>query len=106
MPRSAGRGRRLAAAVPEVLGRPPGRPRTLPRQRLTGRSRQMNHTDTDGTLHTQNGRFGLRFERPLAHPAGKIWQALTDAEALHHWFPQDVTADLRPGGKMLFSFRN
>src|ERR1700678_1113163 len=106
MPRSAGRGRRLAAGVPEVLGRPPGRPRTLPRQRRTGRSREMNHTDTDGTLYTENGLFVLRFERHLAHPALKVWLALTDAAALHHWFPQDVTADLRPGGKMLFSFRN
>ena len=66
----------------------------------------MNQIATDGTLHTENGLFVLRFERHLAHPALKVWQALTDAAALHHWFPQDVTADLRPGGKMLFSFRN
>jgi uncharacterized protein YndB with AHSA1/START domain len=66
----------------------------------------MNRIATDGTLHTENGLFVLRFERHLAHPAGKVWHALTDAGALRHWFPQDVTADLRPGGKMLFSFRN
>jgi uncharacterized protein YndB with AHSA1/START domain len=65
----------------------------------------MNHIDPDGTLHTEDGLTVLRFERHLAHPAAKVWHALTDAEALRHWFPQDVTADLRPGGKMLFTFR-
>ncbi len=65
----------------------------------------MNHADADGTLHTEDGLTVLRFERHLAHPAAKVWHALTDTEALRHWFPQDVTADLRPGGKMLFTFR-
>jgi len=65
----------------------------------------MNNEDADGTLHTENGLTVLRFERRLGHPAGKVWHALTDAEAMRHWFPQDVTADLRPGGKMMFTFR-
>jgi uncharacterized protein YndB with AHSA1/START domain len=68
----------------------------------------MNRAAIDGTLHVENGLTVLRFERRLAHPAGKVWHALTDSEALRHWFPQDVTADLRPGGQMpprVFAYR-
>jgi uncharacterized protein YndB with AHSA1/START domain len=59
----------------------------------------------DGTLHEEDGRFFLRFERRLAHPPEKVWTALTDPAELTHWFPVDVQADLRPGGKMQFTFR-
>lgn len=58
-----------------------------------------------GTLNSENGRFVLRFERRLFHPPEKVWRALTDPAELRHWFPQDVEADLRPGGKMRFEFR-
>lgn len=59
-----------------------------------------------GTLHAENGRFVLRFERRLAHPAEKVWKALTDRAELAYWFPTDIEADLRPGAKMRFVFRN
>jgi uncharacterized protein YndB with AHSA1/START domain len=59
----------------------------------------------NGTLHEEDGRFALRFERRFAHPAEKVWRALTDPAELRHWFPQVVEADLRPGGKMRFSPR-
>jgi len=59
----------------------------------------------NGTLHAEAGRYVLRFERQLAHPPEKVWQALTDPAELTHWFPQDVEADLRPGGKMCFVSR-
>lgn len=59
----------------------------------------------NGTLHAGAERFVLRFERRLAHPPEKVWKALTDPAELSHWFPQDVEADLRPGGKMRFAFR-
>ena len=59
----------------------------------------------NGTLHAREGRFVLRFERRLAHPPEKVWAALTDPAELRHWFPQDVEADLRPGGTMRFTFR-
>ena len=59
----------------------------------------------NGTLHAGEGRFVLRFERRLAHPLEKVWAALTDPAELGHWFPQDVEADLRPGGTMRFTFR-
>lgn len=48
----------------------------------------------------------LRFERRLAHPAERVWTALTDRAELAHWFPADIEADLRPGGKMRFVFRD
>jgi uncharacterized protein YndB with AHSA1/START domain len=60
----------------------------------------------NGTLHAEDGRFVLRFERHLAHPAEKVWTALADRAELAHWFPTDIEADLRPGGKMRFVFRN
>jgi uncharacterized protein YndB with AHSA1/START domain len=60
----------------------------------------------EGKLETSSdGRYVLRFERRLAHSMTEVWHALTDPEALGHWFPQDVEADLRPGGKILFSHR-
>lgn len=59
----------------------------------------------NGTLHVEDGRYVLRFERRLPHPPEKVWAALTDPAELTHWFPQDVEADLRPGGKMRFNFR-
>jgi uncharacterized protein YndB with AHSA1/START domain len=60
----------------------------------------------NGTLHAEDGRYVLRFERRLAHPAERVWTALTDRAELAHWFPTDIEADLRPGGKMRFVFRN
>jgi uncharacterized protein YndB with AHSA1/START domain len=60
----------------------------------------------NGTLRTEDGRYVLRFERHLAHPAAKVWTALTDRAELAHWFPTDIEADLRPGGKMRFVFRD
>ena len=59
----------------------------------------------NGTLHAGEGRFVLRFARRFAHPPEKVWAALTDPAELSHWFPQDVEADLRPGGTMRFTFR-
>ena len=60
----------------------------------------------EGTLDTtSDGRYVLRFERRLAHPVATVWHALTDPGAMRNWFPQDVEADLRVGGKMRFSFR-
>ncbi|MBV9855847.1 MAG: SRPBCC family protein [Streptosporangiaceae bacterium] len=60
----------------------------------------------EGTLDTTaEGRFALRFERRLAHPPGEVWHALTDPKAMREWFPQEVEADLRPGGKMRFRHR-
>lgn len=65
----------------------------------------MTRIDADGTLSAQNGAWVLRFERRLSHPAETIWDALTEPEAMGHWFPQEVSGDLSPGGKLRFEFR-
>lgn len=64
----------------------------------------MTSEHADGTLSTRNGRYVLRFERQLSHPANQVWQALTEPDALRHWFPHQVEGDLSVGGKLTFSF--
>lgn len=46
----------------------------------------------------------LSFERRLSHPVERVWQAITDPDALGHWFPSAVQVDLRVGGAMKFTF--
>ncbi len=57
-----------------------------------------------GTLHAADDRQMLRFERQLAHPAEKVWKALTEPGQLGRWFPANMTIDLRPGGAVSFDF--
>lgn len=64
----------------------------------------MTSEHADGTLSTRNGRYVLRFERRVPHPADQVWQALTEPDALRHWFPQEVEGDVSVGGKLRFSF--
>jgi uncharacterized protein YndB with AHSA1/START domain len=59
----------------------------------------------NATLETMNGRPTLRFERRLAHPAEKVWKAITDPAELTHWFPQDLAGTFAPGEKLRFVFR-
>jgi uncharacterized protein YndB with AHSA1/START domain len=46
----------------------------------------VNH----GVLVTEGGRPAVRLERHLADPPSVVWQALTEREELHSWFPCDV----------------
>ena len=55
---------------------------------------------------TVDGRAAVRFERRLRHPVEAVWRAVTEPGELGHWFPAEVTADLRPGGAMSFRFRD
>lgn len=57
------------------------------------------------TLHTTDDQTVLRFERRLAHPAQKVWRALTDPAELTHWFPQDLVGSFAPGARLRFVFR-
>jgi uncharacterized protein YndB with AHSA1/START domain len=59
---------------------------------------------THGTYTTIDGRPAVRFERRLAHPVDAVWRTVTDPGELAHWFPADVTVDLRLGGAMRFTF--
>ncbi|MEY2535897.1 MAG: hypothetical protein QOF29_3807 [bacterium] len=58
----------------------------------------------DGAYETVDGRPALRFERRLAHPVDAVWRAVTEPGELAHWFPCEVDVDLRPGGRMTFTF--
>jgi uncharacterized protein YndB with AHSA1/START domain len=51
-----------------------------------------------------DGRPALRFERRVAHPVTAVWSALTEDTELVRWFPSTITGELRPGGRLSFSF--
>lgn len=56
-------------------------------------------------LQTSDGRSVLRMERRLAHPAEKVWRAITQPSHLAAWFPSEVEVpDLAVGGKLRFDF--
>jgi uncharacterized protein YndB with AHSA1/START domain len=57
-----------------------------------------------GTYETIDERPVLRFERRLAHPVDAVWRAVTEPDELAQWFPNTVEVDLRPGGRMAFTF--
>jgi uncharacterized protein YndB with AHSA1/START domain len=64
----------------------------------------MTMTQHDGTFETIDGSPALHFERRLSHPVDAVWRAVTEPAELQHWFPAQVTVDLRPGGAMTFVF--
>ncbi|MQA97594.1 MAG: hypothetical protein GEV11_24295 [Streptosporangiales bacterium] len=43
-----------------------------------------------GTLETIDGRPALRFERTLAYPVERVWQAISKPAELERWFPAAV----------------
>jgi uncharacterized protein YndB with AHSA1/START domain len=54
-------------------------------------------------LQTTDGRSTLRIERRLAHPADKVWRAVTQPSHLAAWFPYGVEVpELAVGGKLRF----
>ena len=57
-----------------------------------------------GTYATIDGRPALTFERTYPHPIDRVWRAVTEPSDLAHWFPAEVTVDLRPGGAISFTF--
>ncbi len=63
----------------------------------------MMGTQMMGTLEQADGRWQLRFTRPLAHSPEKVWRAITEPEHLAAWFPQRVTGDWVVGGALTFS---
>jgi uncharacterized protein YndB with AHSA1/START domain len=56
-----------------------------------------------GTLHEENGRYVVRFERRLSHLPERVWAEITDPEERRGWFPQGVEYEdeLAVGGKTL-----
>jgi uncharacterized protein YndB with AHSA1/START domain len=59
----------------------------------------------DGELLVRDGRCELRFERALAHPVSRVWEAITTPAGLAAWFPFDVEGERRTGAPLRFVFR-
>ena len=59
----------------------------------------------DGELLWRDGRYELRFERTLDHPAARVWEAITTPAGLAAWFPFDVEGERRTGAPLRFVFR-
>ncbi|MDN3026781.1 SRPBCC family protein [Streptomyces sp. S.PB5] len=60
--------------------------------------------DLTGTYLTlDDGRPAVRFTRTYEHPVARVWQFVTDADELAHWFPARAEIDLRAGGEIKFS---
>ena len=54
----------------------------------------------NGTLENIDGRLALRFERRLAHPIERVWQAIIVPAELERWFP--AAADWTPEAGEVF----
>ena len=59
----------------------------------------------DGVLSEIDGRYELRFVRPLSHPVEKVWAAITEPEGLRAWFPFDIEGERATGAPLRFVFR-
>ena len=57
-----------------------------------------------GTLERGEGTVTLHFTRRLAHPAEKVWRALTEQQPLAAWFPTTIEGEFVPGAPLRFSF--
>src|ERR1700761_783512 len=58
-----------------------------------------------GTYEQLDGSPIVRFERTSPHPAGQVWDAITDPDRLAAWFPTTVEFDeLRAGAPITFRF--
>ena len=59
-----------------------------------------------GTVQRDGNGGTIRFERVLAHPVDRVWEAVTTPEGLADWwlpFPASITVDLAVGGEISFS---
>ena len=60
----------------------------------------------NGELERCGDRWELRFTRELAHPAEKVWRAVTEPAHLDAWFPQRVVGEWRVGAPLKFESRD
>ena len=58
-----------------------------------------------GKLFEEDGRYELRFERPLDHPVARVWSAITEPDGLAAWFPFDIEGERAAGAPLRFVFR-
>ena len=59
----------------------------------------------DGTVELHDGKKIIRFERRLAHPIDRVWDAVTDPQELEAWLAR-ARVDLRDGGEVVFEWLN
>lgn len=57
-----------------------------------------------GRLVLDGGRGSLHFERHLAHPPARVWQALTESDQLRHWMPCDIVGPREEGAEVVVPF--
>jgi uncharacterized protein YndB with AHSA1/START domain/ketosteroid isomerase-like protein len=63
-------------------------------------------TSRHGTVQRDGNRGVIRFERVLAHPVQRVWEAITTADGLAGWwlpFPATIEIELAAGGEISFS---
>jgi uncharacterized protein YndB with AHSA1/START domain len=60
----------------------------------------------EGRLEQAGERWQLHFARRLPHPPEKVWRALTEAEHLKEWFPNDIEGERKEGAALQHVFRN
>lgn len=56
-----------------------------------------------GSYVEHEGRPAVRFVRTYAHPADRVWRAVTAPAELGRWFPSAVEYEPRVGGAVRFS---
>jgi len=59
-------------------------------------------TNDLGTYIEHNGRPAVRFVRNYAHPAERVWAAISEPERFSQWFPSQVQIEPRVGGSVSF----
>jgi uncharacterized protein YndB with AHSA1/START domain len=57
-----------------------------------------------GEVLRDGQRIGIRFVRRLAHPAERVWAALTESEQLRYWLPCDIVGERRAGADIELPF--
>ena len=55
-----------------------------------------------GTYIDYEGKPAVRFERTYPHSIDRVWEAITESDALLRWFPSGVSHDARVGGTIAF----
>jgi uncharacterized protein YndB with AHSA1/START domain len=66
---------------------------------------EPDEADEMGTLVREGDLSVLGFRRRLAHPAQKVWRALTDDAELAGWFPTTLEGERAAGAPLRFAFR-
>jgi uncharacterized protein YndB with AHSA1/START domain len=57
-----------------------------------------------GSLHIDDDRLVLRFERRFSQPIDRVWRAVTDPDEMKAWFPSNVEGERTVGAELVFSY--